>query len=351
MHAIQEFLLQEVEAHPADLVKITMEKFGVTRAAVFFHIQKLKSVGLILQEGTRNKTTYRLGKEASSDSLESWYAVGERGEDDIWKNDIKPQLPALAPNVEDICQYGFTEIYNNVIDHSQSKQALVQIICDGTRLKINVHDFGIGVYKNIATFFGLNDMREAVLRLHQGKVTTDKSRHTGQGIFFTSRAFDNFILLANGFRYIKDNSRDDDWYWERQDEADKEVGTMVSMEIQISSKRILKDVFDAYTNPEDYAFDKSRIRIELGLYEEDKFVSRSQAKRLLAGLKEFKTITLDFKNIKNVGQAFVDEVFGVFGLQFPEISFEVVSANPDIIFMIKRGLKERHFPENRVSFE
>lgn len=194
----------------------------------------------------------------------------------------------------------------------------------------------------------MSDLRNAVVKLHQGKVTTDKTKHTGQGIFFTSRAFDEFALMANGFIYIKDNSEKDDWYFERKE---TNSGTLVNLEIALDSKRILKDVFDEYSNPDDYEFDSSHIRIELSLYEEDVYVSRSQAKRLLAGLGHFKTITLDFKNIKSVGQAFVDEVFGVFGMENTQIVFNIINANDDVKFMIKRGLGDRKFPANRIIMD
>lgn len=124
-------------------------------------------------------------------------------------------------------------------------------------------------------------------------------------------------------------------------------GTKVIMQISKNSDRIIKKVFDLYTNDE-FSFDKSHVRIELGKYDEDSYVSRSQAKRLLAGLANFRTIVLDFKNIKNVGQGFVDEVFGVFGLENPEVRFEVCNANEDILFMVRKGLRDRSIPLESV---
>lgn len=237
-------------------------------------------------------------------------------------------------------------MFNNVIDHSRSKKAIIEIESTEKYIQILIQDFGVGVFKNIAQFFKIQDLRDAVIRLHQGKVTTDSKNHTGQGIFFTSRAFDRFCLAANGFLYIKDNSKEDDWYFESQKDSDM-PGTKVIMQISKNSDRIIKKVFDLYTNDE-FSFDKSHVRIELGKYDEDSYVSRSQAKRLLAGLANFRTIVLDFKNIKNVGQGFVDEVFGVFGLENPEVRFEVCNANEDILFMVRKGLRDRSIPLESV---
>lgn len=353
MHEIQKFIIENVAKHPSDIVKMAEGKFGVSKTAVFKHVKKLKELGIIIQEGSRNKTTYYLAKVPKSkkeNGLEERldFRVGENDEDEIWRMFIKDKLGQLNLNILEICKYGFTEMFNNIIDHSKSKNAMVRILNSETKIKISIMDFGTGVFKNIATHFQIHDLREAVIRLHQGKVTTDKARHTGQGIFFTSRAFDRFYLAANGYSYIKDNSRADDWYWESQDEVDKEVGTYIEMEIDKTSPRVLKDVFDMYTN-DDFSFDKSHIRIELGKYEEDSYVSRSQAKRLLAGLGKFRTIILDFKNIRNVGQGFVDEVFGVFGLEHTDVHFRITNANDDIKFMIKRGLKDREVPQSRIT--
>lgn len=349
MHPIQEFIIKHVKNHPSDIVRVTGEKFGVSRTAVFKHIQKLKEQKILVQEGTRNKVSYHLGPSKDlHHETQFEFKVGEKDEDEIWRTVIKEQMGSPKLNVLEICKYGFTEMFNNVIDHSKSKRAVVKILCTNDLIQISIVDFGIGVFKNIASHFKIKDLRDAVLRLHQGKVTTDKTRHTGQGIFFTSRAFDFFCLSANGYTYIKDNSKEDDWYWESRDDFEKEVGTYIKLKISKSSARVLKDVFDMYTN-DDFSFDKSHIRIELGKYEEDSFVSRSQAKRLLAGLGKFRTIILDFKNIRNVGQGFVDEVFGVFGLEHPEIHFNIINANDDILFMVKRGLSDRDIPASRIT--
>lgn len=354
MNPIQQFILENLRSHPRDITKVVMNHFKVTRGAVNFHLNKLKEAGVIVQEGTRNKSVYSLNesflKEEKASEKSFWYVVGERDEYDIWKNDIRPVLGGLLQNVEEICSHGFTEIFNNVIDHSNSSQAVVVVNVLENEVHLEVQDFGVGVFRKIAQFFHIQDLREAVVRLHQGKITTDRSRHSGEGIFYTSRAFDEFILLANGFAYFKENDKEDEWYFERQNEKEVQSGTYVKMCINKKSTRRLKDVFDKYTNPEDYRFDKSHIRIELGKFEEDRFVSRSQAKRLLTGLRDFRTIILDFKNIKNVGQAFVDEVFGVYGTENSRVNFEIVNANEDILFMIKRGLAERNFSFDRVNF-
>lgn len=352
MNAVQQYLIKNVDSHPKDIIAKAMEEFKLTRAAVYFHMEKLKAHGIIAQTGSKRGASYRLISkdfhdiELGNEAIIFEYEVGKKGEDVIWKEDIEPILQELKQNVLDICDYGFSEMFNNVIDHSKSEKAMVTVSSTDGQVTIVVQDFGIGVFKSIAQAFSIEDMRDAVIKLHQGKVTTDESRHTGQGIFFTSRAFDEFILTANGFRYYKDNSELDDWYMESM-EAEK--GTRVQMQISRRSSRELQKVFDEYTDLDDYEFNKSHLRISLSKYKEDKFISRSQAKRILLGLKDFKKIVLDFKDIRIVGQAFADEVFGVFGLNHPHVDFQVINANDDVIFMIKKAISDRNFPRERVQ--
>lgn len=50
----------------------------------------------------------------------------------------------------------------------------------------------------------LDDERHAVLELAKGKFTTDPDNHTGEGIFFSSRIFDEFAVLSGDVYYAHD---------------------------------------------------------------------------------------------------------------------------------------------------
>jgi len=58
------------------------------------------------------------------------------------------------------------------------------------------------------------------------------------------------------------------------------------------------------------------------------------------GLEKFRHVVLDFRNVRTVGQAFVDEIFRVFGQAHPEIKFEYSNANENVAFMILRGISK-----------
>jgi hypothetical protein len=55
------------------------------------------------------------------------------------------------------------------------------------------------------------------------------------------------------------------------------------------------------------------------------------------GLEKFKTIELDFKDVKTIGQAFADEVFRIWHAQHKDIEFVIKDANENVMLMIKRA--------------
>ena len=85
-------------------------------------------------------------------------------------------------------------------------------------------------------------------------------------------------------------------------------------------------------------FEKTNILVELSKLEDEALISRSQARRIILGLKKFKYVVLDFKDISTVGQGFVDEVFRVFNARYSGTKIEYKNANDNVRFMIERGL-------------
>ena len=65
------------------------------------------------------------------------------------------------------------------------------------------------------------------------------------------------------------------------------------------------------------------------------YVSRSEARRLLANLEKFSEIVLDFRDVKSVGQGFADEVFRVFASRHPAIVISTENTNPVLDAMIR----------------
>ena len=329
---IKDFILEHVDAHPHDIVNLAMRAFGISRPAVHKHLKVLVTEGKLAATGKTKARTYRLIKKDRI-AFEVPIVPG-LSESDLWREKMQPFFIALPANVATICEYGFTEMVNNVIDHSQG--TLLKVVCmlEGSKLQIIISDNGIGIFKKVAEAFHLSHYREAIFHLSKGKVTTDPAHHTGEGIFFTSRSLDQFLLKANGLCYIRWS--DDDWLL---DKAQTTAGTEVQMILDRQTSRALVDVFNAYAHPDnDYSFSKTNVIVKLGLIPGETYISRSQAKRILWGLEKFKHVVLDFKRVSTVGQGFVDEVFRVFKRYHPDIEITYTNASANVEFMIKRSL-------------
>ena len=169
----------------------------------------------------------------------------------------------------------------------------------------------------------------------KGKQTTMPSRHSGQGIFFTSRAADLFALESARVKMVIDN-RVQDVALEQLARPVK--GTSVYFLVKQKSRRDLGRLFRDYAN-DDFEFDKTEVRVRLSP-KQGEYVSRSEARRILFGLDQFKRIIFDFKGVSGIGQAFADEVFRVFQRQHPEIQLIPEKMNSAVGFMVGRALKE-----------
>lgn len=64
-------------------------------------------------------------------------------------------------------------------------------------------------------------------------------------------------------------------------------------------------------------------------------VARSQARRLLHRLEEFKQVEFDFDGVEFMGQGFADEVFRVFQNKYPDIELIPINACETVMGMIQ----------------
>ena len=223
-----------------------------------------------------------------------------------------------------------------MIDHSESEEALVHLSRTATNLTIDVIDAGVGIFKKIQAEFDLHDPRHALLELSKGKLTTDEARHTGEGIFYTSRMFDKFTIVSDTLCFIREND-EDDWLIETS-EGESLQGTIIRLEIKTKTQRTSLEVFEKFAAGEDdLDFSRTHLPLQLLLYEGEELISRSQAKRLLIRLDGFREVLLDFKGIKRIGQAFADEIFRVYKNTHPHVEIVDVGATEHVQQMINRA--------------
>lgn len=329
---IRQFILEQVTDHPGDIARLTAEHFGISRQMAARRLRALVDEGLLEASGTTKGRAYVLRNLV--DETIPLVITPDFQEDIVWRRQIAPHLQDVPGNVREICQYGVTEMLNNVLDHSGSPRAYVGIERKAIGLSIVIRDFGVGIFNKIQHDFNLDDPRDALLELAKGKLSSDERRHSGEGIFFTSRMFDNFVIVSGKllFRHMPTG---DDWLVETDPGDEVETGTLVTMEIKLTTDRTRKQIFDRYTAEfDDYGFTKTHVPVKLAKYGDDQLVSRSQAKRVLARFERFKEVVLDFKDVPTIGQAFADEIFRVFRTEHPEVKLYPVNTSPDVDSMI-----------------
>jgi hypothetical protein len=333
---IRRFILENVEKHTIGIANLTAEKFSITRQAVNKHLQNLTSEGALTPSGKTRNRTYKLCP------LLEWKQTYQLepglDEDLVWTRDVMPIVGHFPENVVDIWHYCFTEMFNNAVDHSGGQSVLLQITKTAANTQILLMDNGIGIFKKIQTAMNLADERHAILELSKGKLTTDPARHTGQGIFFTSRLMDSFDILSGSVYFSHIVGDEEDWIVER---PQFQSGTAIFLKLNNHTCKTCKKVFDQYSDKEDLGFIKTVVPVRLAQYGNEKLISRSQAKRVLGRVELFKTVLLNFEGVPTIGQAFADEIFRVFVNSHPEIELLAINANPEVTRMIESAKLEK----------
>lgn len=331
--AVRRFIIDNVEKHPKDISRLTASKFGISRQAVNLHLRRLVDEGALRPDGATSNRSYKL---APLVTWEKDYSIGDGlAEDRVWLRDIAPCLGQMPQNVTDIWHYAFTEMFNNALEHSEGSTVHVAIDRTAASTDLGVSDNGVGIFKKIQAALGLEDERHSVLELAKGKFTTDPANHSGEGIFFSSRMFDDFIIRSGEVFFDHEFAADEDWIMKRDSRV---MGTAVLMTLSNHTARTTKKVFDRFTSGgDDYGFTKTVVPVKMATYGDDNLVSRSQAQRLLARVDRFKVVVLDFDGIDAIGQAFADEAFRVFPNHHPEIDVLGIHMRSAVKRMVSRA--------------
>lgn len=330
---IQNFIFEKVDHYPSAISQMVQAKFGISRNGAYYHLNSLVKKGLLATEGHLKAKRYR---EAPQKTWTKHYALSGLREDVVWGSlNEGNNLPELnSDRAGFTLMYGFTEMLNNAIDHSEGANVSVTIEVFYTKIKVTIADDGVGIFKKIQREENLENEREAILLLSKGKYTSMPEQHSGQGIFFTSKAFDFFDIISSGLCFIHERESCNDWLL---DSIVRNAGTTVIMEVSINSKLSMEKLFGEFTSDDgDFRFDTTVVPVKKLKSSNEGLVSRSQAKRLMVGLHKFDKVHLDFEGVDRVGQAFADEIFRVWSKQYPSILLEIDKANSNVSNMISR---------------
>lgn len=336
METSKEKILKLLENGPLTTAFLALQ-LGLTRQTVAKHLKSLIEAGLISKEGSTKSAVYSLGGKAGPANELSLIKTLVGLEEHAVYKDLALRMSLhkhLNKNAQAIAFYAFGAMLNNAIDHSEANKVEIYAAVKKSSFEFTIKDLGVGVFRNIQKYYDLDDEFEAVNWLLSGKKTTMPSRHSGEGIFFTSKISDLFSLRSHKISLNFYNDMDDI----SLGTVDKTKGTKVFFSIRCNTKKKLETVFTDYAN-EDYDFDKSKaiVKITSG----QSAISRSQARRLLASLGEFRRVTIDLSGVDEIGQAFCDEIFRVYKLNNPKKIISWERASDAVEFMILRSLKNK----------
>lgn len=339
---IKRYLLEKIRMDDAEYIQKTMYNFQISITTVKRYLQECVGKG-ILWEDKKTNTGYRLQKE---EYFFQYSANTHLSEDSIYFDDILPILFELSEEAKHIWSYAFMEMMNNAIEHSKCEQIFCHIAKDYLYTEISIRDDGIGIFKNVQNYLTTELGREATYQdalteLYKGKLTTASENHSGEGVFFTSKALDEFVIWSDDAVYAR-NVYDKEKliqshliaYYTKVEH----IGTMVVMKLENQTKRRLGEVFDMFA-PIDAGFIKTQIPIK-EVCVQGQPMARSQARKILYRLEQFKIVEFDFSGVDFMGQGFADEVFRVFKARNPEVQIIPINACPRVLGMIKHVQRE-----------
>jgi hypothetical protein len=332
---IGQFILDNVSLHPTDIVKITAQRFAISRQAAARHLKKLVSQGNIETEGN---TSGRIYRPTQGQTVEFSYAIADRPEGNaVWRKDILPLLQSFPDNVINLWNYCFQGIFDNGCTHSSGTMVHVQIIQQKTQTTINITDDGDGLFHNIQAKFRLKDEQDAALKLAEGELADDPEDHTGMDINSSSRMTDHFTIISGNVTFAHQYGIA--WDWALSMSGEKKNGTVVSMIIDNDTSRTTSQVFNDYSTPAAASdiFSKTCIPVRLAKYSTETLFSRSQARRVLTRVERFNFAVLDFLGVNKIGPAFADQIFRVFSSEHPEIQVLHCNTNKQVEAVIQEA--------------
>jgi anti-sigma regulatory factor (Ser/Thr protein kinase) len=329
---IKMYLLEKIEQHDRSVAKTVAEVFDVNASTVHAYIKELVRQEIIVKKEKRgeyelkeNNFEYVLKRE-NGDLDTDMYAV---------EHCLQEHISDLPGNVQNIWNYTFSEMINNVMDHSEAEQVHIVISQNYLETRVMISDNGVGIFNKIMNHFNFQSVDEAICELFKGKLTTDSENHSGEGIFFSSKMMDSFFIVSSG-KIFTNNKYEDSRIVDMASVNTK--GTLVIMGLSNFSNKEAKEVFDLYANV-DGGFVKTTIPMK-NIFPVSP-VSRSQAKRVCNRLDKFQEVIIDFEGITWIGQAFAHQLFVVFAKNHQDIKLSPINMNEDVTKMYNHVIADQ----------
>ncbi|MBQ8726787.1 MAG: DUF4325 domain-containing protein [Clostridia bacterium] len=326
--AIISYILEKIASNTPSLSSVVAETFGISTNTVHTYINELLSEGIIKKQ--------KRGEYSLVSTQRDYVFSRSKGElfSDTHAFDVclKNHISHLSENVQHIWIYAVSEMVNNVIDHSNAETMSVTVVQNYQNTHVLITDNGVGIFEKIKNHFSLASLDEAICELFKGKLTTDENNHSGEGIFFTSKMMDSFLILSSGKVFSTSKYNNDKIF----NITEPVSGTSVFMSLSNFTNKSARDIFESYSNL-DGAFTTTKIPLK-NIFDSAP-VSRSQAKRLCNRLDQFEEVILDFDGVAWMGQGFAHQLFVVYQKAHPTISLKAENMNESVANMYAHVLK------------
>lgn len=323
--AIRRYILEKIAQGEESLTKVVAETFELNQNSVYTYINALVKEGSIRRV---KRGVYELLSRSYLYRLQR--SRGEvQDETAVFRRYLLPLLTEFPVNVRDIWEYVFSEMFNNVIDHSAAENVLLEIEQNELETTVYLCDDGVGIFEKIKAYFGFEDLDEAISELFKGKLTTDSKNHSGEGIFFSSKIMDLFVIASGGKLFTCNKYEMSSL---QNAPVDTTRGTTVLMSLSNYTHKRTKEIFDQYADV-DYGFNKTKVPIK-NMFDTSP-VSRSQAKRVSFRLDKFTEAEIDFSEVEWMGQGFAHQLFVVFQNEHPEVKLTPTHMSEDVEKMYK----------------
>src|SRR6266850_7350276 len=267
---LREFLIDEVQRHPADLVPRAASSFGVSRQAVHRHLTRLLGEGLILAVGRTRARRYDLA--VLSEITERVEREGSRGAGALWRRRFLPALAGIPANVVEISRFGFAEVARNALDHSGSREISARLRRTAAAVEIRVSDQGTGIFPRLAAV----------------------EVATGRSLALVARAFDTFLVWSDR-SVLRRERQEDGERWSFDALPARVRGTTVGMRIRVRSDATIESILSPA---------RTVIPLRLAFDEAEQPTSREQARRVFEPGEHSGEVVVDFTGVACVGPAF-----------------------------------------------
>lgn len=345
---IKKYILRKIALDDVDVIPKTMDNFGISITSVKRYLQESTDCQIIERAGDR-KCGYRLVEQMFCETVD--LNEGNWAEDRLFDSYIANHLENCSESAMRIWQYTCAEMLNNAIEHSRGNKICIEVCVNFLYSRVIIVDDGVGVFQTLIEYMRTHgwkdpEVEDAVVELYKGKITSNEFSHSGEGIFFSSKMVDRFMIWSDASLYLGGSDKRPETIQSHllaYASRIERIGTMVFMSLENETERRIGEVFNMYTNIEEGLI-KTCIPVKEACINGEP-VARSQARRICNRLEVFKEVILDFKDVEFMGQGFADEIFRVYAMAHPQVILCPVNIMPDVERMIRHVVRGK-MPEN-----